>query len=410
MAKNTNLKQKNNIKVCLDSRQVKKGEYFVPVVGDTFDGHKFIEEALKNGAAGVIEEKDLYEIASEKLKKINPVVIGVAGAVGKSTFRSYLVSVLSKKYKVLDGNLNTKLGIATNIVNALKDSHKVLVAEMGIDRLGEMSDTADFLKPNFVVITKLEKEHLQFLKSFKNAVNENFVAVQKSKERFGYVNLQDKKLVEPLVKKENIEYFSFHKDIKSVLEPYNFPPHEKDYLDCIYKIATDRFKFSKSDFDLSIKSLKRPKGRLNLIKGKNESLIIDDSYNAVCDTSVTKGIDFAKSLAKKQLKDLSIVLSPIRETGKSLKEQHKSVANYLNKNKFKNIYLIGDTGEFYIPHLKTSYVVVKDSSKFAVVPKSTDLFYVKGSQFYRCEKCVKKLMANPGNAKKLLVRQDIRWQ
>lgn len=60
------------MKVCLDSRLIKRGEYFVPIKGETFDEHCFIKSALRKGAAGIIEEVDLYKIAKEKLKKVNP--------------------------------------------------------------------------------------------------------------------------------------------------------------------------------------------------------------------------------------------------------------------------------------------------------------------------------------------------
>lgn len=394
------------MKVCLDSRLVKKGEHFVAVRGDTFDGHKFIPQALNNGAAGVLEEKELYQIAKNKLNQVKPLVVGIAGSVGKSTFRSYLVSTLSKKLKVLDGNLNTKLGLAVNIVNNLNSDHKVIVAELGIDRLGEMEQVVNFIQPDFSVITKLEKEHLEFLKSLDNVVKENFVAVQKSRKRLGYINFSDKALVDSLVKTEKIKYFPS--------KSYNFgqtdlPDHEKDYLSCVKQICIEEFGFTKKDVENAVLKLSKPKGRLNIIPGRNGSTIIDDSYNAVCDKSVTKGIEYALNYSKKYGLNLTIILSPLRETGVSSKEQHKNVAKYLNKINFKSLLLVGEDSSFYSPFLKRLFNVLKESTDLKLIPESDDVFYVKGAQFYRTERCVKVLMKNPEDAKKLLVRQDATW-
>src|SRR3990167_2481985 len=99
-----------DIHVCLDSRLVMPGDYFVPIVGESVDGHKYIDSAIKNGAVGIIEESELYEIASEKLASVNPKVIAITGSVGKTTMRNFLSTILSEKYKVCVGSLNTKLG------------------------------------------------------------------------------------------------------------------------------------------------------------------------------------------------------------------------------------------------------------------------------------------------------------
>ena len=63
------------MKISIDSRTIKKGEYFVPFKGEKFDGHDFIKQALENGARGVIEEDDLYELVRKKLDKHKPKII-----------------------------------------------------------------------------------------------------------------------------------------------------------------------------------------------------------------------------------------------------------------------------------------------------------------------------------------------
>ncbi len=400
----------SKIKVCLDSRLVKPGEYFVPVKGDTFDGHQFVSKALENGAAGIIEEEELYQLAKDQLEEKHPQIIGIAGAVGKTTFRSYLTQILSYKFKVLEGCLNTKLGLATIIGNDLEDQ-EIIITELGIDRIGEMDSTSKFIEPDFCVITKFEKEHLEFLKDINTAIEENLVCIKNSKEKTGYINDKDKELVKEKINGLEIKFFpKKNTSIQKLLKDMDFPPHDIDYLNCIYEIVTTSFNYSLDDFKKALSKLKKPKGRLHLLEGRNGSLILDDSYNAVCDSSIIEGIKFAQKLCKKHDKKMTIIISPIRETGNTKDEQHKSVAEFLNSIECEKLILVGDDGSFYLPYLKNPYEVIKSSTELELAPSSKDLFYIKGSQFYRLEKCVEKLLKDPTQAKDLLVRQDARWE
>ncbi len=114
---NSSQKTMETIKVCTDSRLIKPGEYFVAIKGENFDGHKFIDLAMKNGAKGILEEDELYKIAKEKIERIKPVTIGVTGSSGKTTVTNFLDQILSTKYNTCLGSLNTKLGLSVNVIN-----------------------------------------------------------------------------------------------------------------------------------------------------------------------------------------------------------------------------------------------------------------------------------------------------
>lgn len=392
------------VRVCLDNRLIKRGEYFVPIKGENFDGHDFINAALKAGAAGILEENDLYKLAQRKLNEVKPVIVGVAGSVGKSTARAYLTQILSVKKKVLEGDLNTKLGLSVNIVNNLIDQD-VFVAELGIDRVGEMKMVTDFLKPDFVMITKLEKEHLQFLGDLKTVVNENLVAVANSKSKLGFVNLADENQIGKI--DEELIYYC-RGDLEDKLKDLRLPAHDEDYLAGIYKIAKDQFDFTDKEFSKALKNLKKPKGRLNLIEGVDGCLIVDDSYNAVCDESVIRGVKYAVGLASQQGRTLLVLLSPMRETGESEEEQHRKVAEFLN-NVDCELVLVGDDRDLYGKYLNREFKNIDNADSFKEKP-CREVVYVKGSQFYRMEKIVYKLMKDKDKASELLVRQDNRWK
>lgn len=402
----------SKIIVCLDSRLIKPGEYFVPVKGDNFDGHKYIDDVIKKGAVGIIEVEELYQIAKEKLSKIKPVIVGVAGSVGKSSMRAYLTQILSTKYSVLEGDLNTKLGLSTLIVNKL-EKQKIIVAELGIDRLGEMKTVTDFIEPDFSIITKLEKEHLVFLLSLDNVINENLVSIKNSKSKQGYINISDRELIEDKIAKVQIIYYptdDINQKIIEGISSIELPKHDRDYLMGIYQICRDKFDFTDSEYTKALEKIKRSKGRLNLINGINKSLILDDSYNAVADQSIIQGIKFAEEMSKKYHKKLVIVLSPMRETGETETEQHKNVAEYLNSLANVDIIVVGDESRLYTKFLTQKYKTISSSEEFTYDINGDELFYVKGSQFYRLEKIVYYLMKDKQTAEQILVRQDARWK
>jgi len=343
------------LKISIDTRTIKKGEYFVPIKGPNFDGHSYVKNALKKGAKGIIEEEEFYRLAKDKLNKTKPIIIGIAGSIGKSTFRSYLYSILKSKFDVLESDLNTKLGFALKIINEF-EKQKIIVAEIGIDRLGEMEETSKFISPDFAVITKLGKEHLEFLKNFKNVINENLKIINNCKLKLCYLNKKDKKYYDKLINNnQNIIYFPktylstlVDNKIKSLI----IPNHEKDYLKAIYQIVSDRFAFSDQEFVLSLNNLVKLKGRLNILKGKNRSIIIDDTYNAVCDQTIIEGIKFASKIAKQKGKKLHLIISNMRENGKSSTEQHKNVAIFINKRKYFDLKIFGDETELYKKYIK----------------------------------------------------------
>lgn len=379
------------MKVSIDSRTIKSGEYFVPIKGPNFDGKKFIREALKKGAKGIIKEKDFYKIAQDKLKKIKPIIVAVAGSIGKSTFRSYLYSILKTKFDVLESDLNTKLGFSLKVVNEL-NKQKIIVAEVGIDRTGEMGETANFIRPDISVITKLAKEHLQFFKSFKNVINEESEIFNHTRIKKFYINSNDIKYY-----KNNNKYlvpFNFpieNYNVKKEIDSLLISNHEKDYLIGIYKIVKEHFLLSDTDFILGLKKLVKPKGRFNLIKIKNKSIVIDDTYNAVCDEAIINGIQFAQSLAVKLNKKIKVVISNMVENGTSSDQQHRNVCKFINKSGLKEIHIVGDNLKYYQKYLNIKYFCYLTADQIEFKKELDTLYFIKATRRYKGSELVEKI-------------------
>ena len=151
---NRNLKIKN---IVIDSKKIKKGDLFIAIKGKKFDGHKFIDEAVKNGASAVITEKkkvisnfpticvddtkeSLIDIARFSRKRIKDlIVVGITGSTGKTTLKEWLFSILKDDYKTYCnyGNFNNEIGMPLTLCNMPLKS-QICILEMGMNNKGEI--------------------------------------------------------------------------------------------------------------------------------------------------------------------------------------------------------------------------------------------------------------------------------
>lgn len=173
--------------ISTDSRNIKKGDLFVPLKGEKFDGHDYIKEALAKGAFGAVVERDfkadgekviikvddtlkaLRLIAAFYRSKFNIPFIGITGSVGKTSTKEMVWSVLGKKFNVLknQGNFNNEIGVPLTIFG-LESFHEAAVVEMGMNNLGEISRLTSIVKPDVAIITNIGVSHIENLGSKKN--------------------------------------------------------------------------------------------------------------------------------------------------------------------------------------------------------------------------------------------------
>jgi UDP-N-acetylmuramoyl-tripeptide--D-alanyl-D-alanine ligase len=206
--------------VSIDSRTVSPGELFFCIQGERFDGHDFIEDALAQGASGVVfsdpgrgsgqpshsrSEREyfairtqdtliaLQELARQHRQRIPARVIAVTGTNGKTTTKEMIASIAATKYRTLKtaGNLNNHIGLPLTVLG-LNPDHEVAVLEMGMSDAGEIRRLAEIADPDIGVITNISEGHLVHLESVKNvqaAKGELFDAL--SEEDIALVNADD---------------------------------------------------------------------------------------------------------------------------------------------------------------------------------------------------------------------------
>ncbi|MCU5394712.1 UDP-N-acetylmuramoyl-tripeptide--D-alanyl-D-alanine ligase [Bacillus toyonensis] len=171
--------------VSIDTRKIKKGNLYVPIQGERFDGHAFVDKAVENGAVATLWMKDvanppenlpvifvedtllaLQMLAKNYRDQLDVKVIGVTGSNGKTSTKDIVTSLLATKFKVqkTEGNFNNHIGLPLTILN-LEENTEVAVLEMGMSSRGEIEFLSKLARPNAAIITNIGEAHLMDLGS-----------------------------------------------------------------------------------------------------------------------------------------------------------------------------------------------------------------------------------------------------
>lgn len=177
-------------KVDTDSRNIHPGALFLPLEGERFDGHAFINDALEAGAAGCIfarersaylpgkfyikvgnTQRALRDLARWYKARFHIPFIGVTGSVGKTTTKDMIAAVLGERFKVLktEGNFNNMIGLPLTILR-LNHTHEICVLEMGMDDVGQIDYLSGIVEPDVAVISNIGDAHIENLGSRENTL------------------------------------------------------------------------------------------------------------------------------------------------------------------------------------------------------------------------------------------------
>lgn len=181
----------------IDTRTLTRGNLFVALKGVQSDGHLFLEDAFRKGASGAIllqkyfyahkekflrpdsgfrnlivtenPEKTFAELAAAYRAKFNIRALAVVGSVGKTSTKEFLAYLLRRNFSVLatEGNLNNHLGLPLTLFR-LRPGHEIAVCELGTNRLGDIAQLSEILKPSAGLLTRITPEHLEGFGSLEN--------------------------------------------------------------------------------------------------------------------------------------------------------------------------------------------------------------------------------------------------
>ncbi|MES2408839.1 MAG: Mur ligase family protein [Patescibacteria group bacterium] len=406
------------------------------------------------------------------LKKYKPKIVAVTGSVGKTSTKDAIYTALSPFFFVRKSakSFNSDIGIPLTILglpNAWSD-HKLwfknmydafwlvvskskypewLVLEIGADHPGEIEEVMKWIHPDISVITRIGSVpvHVEYYRSVAEVIKEkSYLARGLKPEGTLILNADDSDVmgfkeftsakvltfsikdkadvkasfIQPIYKNEKVKGIAFKVDILGSSIPVSLEDIYGNQF--VYPVLAsfaviNALGLSPLKAVESFDSYEFPRGRMNIISGINDSVIIDDTYNA-SPVAMEEGFNAIKGLNCTS-KKIAIV-GDMLELGKLSQDEHhrlgllaaeifdivglvgiraKEMKGALLENKFKeeNIFIFEnsiDAGE-----------VMKDK-----ISKG-DIVYVKGSQGMRLEKVVERIMADPKQKEKLLVRQEKEW-
>ncbi len=167
--------------ISTDSRNISAGELFVPLRGERFDGHDYLSQAVKNGAAACLSEevveglsvpvvrvantlRALGDLAAAYRLQLQGPLIAITGSAGKTTTKEMLAAILQQVGPGLKtaGNFNNLIGLPLTLFR-LQPDHQWAVLEMGTSALGEIERLTEIAVPTVGIITNIGPAHLETL-------------------------------------------------------------------------------------------------------------------------------------------------------------------------------------------------------------------------------------------------------
>ena len=415
-------------------------------------------------------EKMLRLMAVAVLKRHQPSVVAITGSVGKTSAKAAIFQVLASKFSVRENqkNYNNEIGIPLTIIGVESGGRnifkwlwvllkwlwiliwpgypEILVLELGIDRPGDMAYFMSFLQPTVGVVTNVSASHLEFFATVEKIAKEKSVLIKALSENgFAVLNGDDElsRQMEKNSKAEVLKFgfapeatinasnlnYNYQESLPDGLsfklnyDGKNIPIRLKNILAGHYVYAALAavavgvvFKMNLVEIAQALENLQAPTGRMNLLRGTNDSFLIDDTYNA----SPVSTLAALETLLQLQTQRKIAVLGDMLELGEESQQGHHDVVEKTLQSKIDLLFVIGRRMEEAVKQLiaqeqTTDKIVIFASHEEIVLAlqkiiKKGDFVLVKGSQGMRMEKIVAGLLAQPTEAEKLLCRQTKHWK
>lgn len=400
------------VQICTDSRQIRPGDFFIPLSGDKVDGHLFIEKAVEKGAAFYVYSKDVNldskvsdrakclkvadtrifyaGLASVYLNKIRPKkVIAITGSVGKTTVRSMVAEILSSNLRVhwSKKSFNNEIGVPSTILSCPPEVDAI-VLEMGARHIGDIKYLCEIARPNLVCVLNAGEAHLAEFGNRDNIViGKTEMFRDSSSDAILVVNADDPRILRAAektgkkmvtfsekVKNESdywLEEFSIEPESSGSLVSIGTPEdlinsnvsifHESLGVNILAAVAISREAgLSHAAIEHALSNLSTEKGRFQIIHNSKKNLtIIDDSYNAN-PTSLKSGLDSLKKLLdlKPENTAVGLILGDMLELGDESEEMHQESMEYAHETICpSSFYYVGKNFsiEDYAPNSDSNY-------------------------------------------------------
>ena len=341
------IKDQESLLVSTDTRNLPAGCVFFALHGERFDGNKFAQQALKNGASLAVIDNPEYALSEGTLLVSNTLlalqdlarawrrelglpIIGITGTNGKTTTKELMATVLSTKYNLhyTQGNLNNQIGVPLTLLQITR-ANELAIVEMGASHPGDIKELVDIAEPNCGLITNVGRAHLEGFGSFEGVQQTKKELYDYLLDHQGYIfrNTDNPYLAKMAGDLKTVPYTTgTMPDGTHLVGEYN-----AENVSAAICVGA-HFGISREQALEAIRQYVPTNNRSQKMQTANNQLIVD-AYNAN-PTSMQAAIN--------AFKGDTYVLGAMRELGEYSHLEHQNIVNMLAERKAENVFLVGE--------------------------------------------------------------------
>lgn len=402
--------------VNIDSRTIKENNLYIPIKGEKFDGHTFIQDVVMKKATATLWDKKnslptginvilvddtlvaLQKLAQAYLQQLPIKIIGITGSNGKTSIKDILFSVLQTKFKVKAtlGNRNNEIGLPLTILDFEEDD-EIGILEMGMENFDEISLLSKIAQPEIAIISNIGTAHISQLKSRENIAKAKLEILDGLKAN-GILIVDEN---EPLLhgKYYNTNYFNinlitnFKQNFDGIVFEYEneifsanvLGKHQVANILAVIKTA-QALSFTNAEIKQALNNLTLTKMRNDFYKYK-DVYILDDSYK-----SNPESLQAAlETLAEFDLQKI-VVLADMLDLGEKKIAYHEEVGRKLKKYHIAKAYFYGPLSKYsaQASDIETYYFEDKDALAKKLGKEKNCVILFKASRGLKMEDVIAK--------------------
>ncbi|GIP33302.1 UDP-N-acetylmuramoyl-tripeptide--D-alanyl-D-alanine ligase [Paenibacillus sp. J2TS4] len=370
--------------VSIDTRSIQEGNLFIPIIGDRFNGHKFVRDAFSQGAAAVLWDRNepdppvdlpfllvddtvaaMQSLARAYRQQLPVRIVGITGSNGKTSTKDMLAALLATRYKTEKtfGNLNNHLGVPLTLLK-LEEDTEMAVVEMGMSGLGEIYQLSSIAKPDVAIITNVSEVHLGDLKTRERIVQAKLEILCGLRKNGLFIYNGDNPRLTNQLDELTLEFetASFGSNLQNTLYPTQYQMEETgirfsindeecpplsvpllgrhQMINALSAIAAARyFGVTYEQIQQGFLAVEATGMRNELIRA-GQCLIINDAYKSN-PTSLRAALDTLYSMDPNKRK--IAVLGGMVELGEESDSMHSEIGEQLDPGRLDALYTIGDS-------------------------------------------------------------------
>ncbi|WP_250277337.1 UDP-N-acetylmuramoyl-tripeptide--D-alanyl-D-alanine ligase [[Clostridium] colinum] len=430
--------------ISTDTRSIKEGDLFIPIIGENFDGHNFIDVAFEKGASVCLSQKPiktdnmvinvadtkeaLKDLAMYYRNLFKIPIVALTGSAGKTTTKDMLASCLAQKYKVVktEGNFNNEIGLPLTIFNIEEDT-EIAILEMGMNHFGEIRALSKIAKPDIALITNIGVSHIENLGNREGILRAKY-------EIFDYLKNNGIKILNGdddilcTLKEESDNTKAYFYSINKKLDAYatniqqngingisatinyfdkNFDvnlkiPGEHTLSNALaVTLVCESLGLTEDEIKTGLETFKPSKMRMDIIKTNNYT-IINDTYNAN-PNSMKATLDVLATTKGRKV----AILGDMFELGTYTNDMHYDIGKYASDKCIDELIFIGNNSYYMLDGAKSNknntsnlnYFKTQEEffDKIGNLLKQGDIILIKASRGMKLENTVEEIMRRENN-------------